>query len=79
MAPSARSGEEAGIVTLGEILLAIGEDPDRQVKSYSIFGLQLSARHLVIALITAISLPQILLPDEHSRASQDTSTDYTGK
>lgn len=40
--------------------LAIQEDPDREVKRYTFGGLSVSGRHLVIAAISAVVLPQVL-------------------
>lgn len=40
--------------------LAITEDPDREVKRYAIGPLTVSARHLIIAALSAVVVPQIL-------------------
>ena len=40
--------------------LAFVEDPEREVKSYAIGPLRVSGRHLVIAAISAVVLPQVL-------------------
>ena len=49
-------------VTVAVMLLlrAAEEDPDREVTTFRVFGLSLSAQHVVIALVVCLALPQVL-------------------
>ena len=47
-------------IALCLLILAFNEDPDRQVRSYRLGPIVLSARHAVVAAIFLIAMPQIL-------------------